>query len=244
MNARQQQILATFRDVVRFLRQHPPTAAPPAYTAALSDLRAATRELAAAAAEQRVAIRLRKQETARLRSLHQRLRTQQLQPIARVARALDGAINIPPGIGQLLAAPKKRVRTAFLVIVARTVAEAAAPYVDSLEYNGISRGLLDELKATADTLEATVDSRGGLGGRRAAATAAVRDQIARGRRAVQLLDAHVRPQYSADPVLLHAWSAAKRTHALRGGSSKGRGVRRGSTIPLSSARATSAATDA
>jgi Xaa-Pro aminopeptidase len=90
------------------------------------------------------------------------------------------------------------------------VAEAAQKASDVFVKHGLLQDFIEQLKASASALEtarnATVESTR----RRLTATAALHDQVKRGRKAVRLLNAILEPRLAKDPERLAAWRSAKR----------------------------------
>ena len=97
-----------------------------------------------------------------------------------------------------------------LASAAGAMAEAAEKWKDVFVQHGLPAEFIDQLKAAALALENARTAKTESNRRRVTATAAVADQVKRGRKAVRVLDAILRPRLAKDPELLAAWRSAKR----------------------------------
>lgn len=70
--------------------------------------------------------------------------------------------------------------------------------------HGLAPDFIEQLSAAASALENARNARAESGRRKITATAAVKDQFKRGRKAVRLLNAILSPRLARDPELLAA----------------------------------------
>ena len=142
------------------------------------------------------------------------LRDRHMRPIVRVARF---AIQLDPGIEQDLRMPTSTLGVVKLLSAAKTMREKAAPYKEVFVKNGLPADFLERfVEAESAVARATVN-RGTNVGKHVGARAGLTDQLKRGRRAVDALDAIVLNAFADKPVVLAAWRVAKRVKALPGG---------------------------
>src|SRR5688572_21206588 len=90
------------------------------------------------------------------------------------------------------------------------MAEAAEKEREVFVKHGLSPDFIEKLKAGAAALDLARNAKTDSGRRRVTATAAVTEQLKRGRKAVRLLNAILQPRLAKDPELLAAWRSAKR----------------------------------
>ena len=129
-----------------------------------------------------------------------------MRPIAKTARALSPDV---PAISELQM-PKHELGSQRLVNAARAMRDAAAPHGDVFIQHGQAPDFLDELGNAAKALEDAVVARKEANRRLVGATEGVQAAVQLGRRAVQLIDAVVRPALLDNPTLLAEWKNAKR----------------------------------
>ncbi|GAC1481034.1 MAG: hypothetical protein NVS1B4_26250 [Gemmatimonadaceae bacterium] len=213
MNTKQERELETLRRAHEFLVHNPPTPAPANLAVQVKVLGDTLEKLTHSAVDQNMGRRLGKQETGRQRAIRQRLRKDQMQPVARIARAL---LPDAPGIDKALRPVSPRIRNEALIIEARAMAEAATPYRRIFVENGIPATFVEDLKASAAEIEKSLNDRRAHRGRRGWGTTGVRAEVANARQAVKLLDAIVRPFYERDPKLSTGWNDAKRVTLVSG----------------------------
>ncbi|HUF81706.1 MAG TPA: hypothetical protein VMN03_11260, partial [Burkholderiales bacterium] len=97
-----------------------------------------------------------------------------------------------------------------LIAAAGAMAEAAEKEKTMFVRHGLAENFVDALEAAAKALDEARQAQRDSGRRRVGATAAVQDQVRRGRKAVRLLDAILKPRLARDAQLLAAWRSAKR----------------------------------
>jgi hypothetical protein len=144
-------------------------------------------------------------ETSKQRSLRVALRTQYLRPIARVAAA---RLSDVPEFASLRM-PKGNIVGADLVDAARSMANAATPYVDTFTAAGLKPDFLDALRATAQQLETSLGGRTDHVLKRRGSTIALGSEARNGRKALNLLDAAIQQQVPGNEQLLAEWASVK-----------------------------------
>jgi hypothetical protein len=128
-----------------------------------------------------------------------------MQPISRIAREVFGIT----GMDRAFVMPKGTNASQTLLAAAGAMAQAAEKHKDVFIKHGLSQQFVEQLRAAAQALSDARTARTESARRRVTATAAVKDQVKRGRKAVRLLNAILQPRLSNDPELLAAWKSAK-----------------------------------
>jgi hypothetical protein len=162
------------------------------------------------AVAQDVTVRRAQEDTRRKAVLAAELRTLHVRPITQIARAL---LRDVPGIEQALKLPKPAAPTSAVVHAAEAMAQAAKPHERVFVRHGLPADFLTRLRAAADAVAGTVASRSELQGQRVGATAGVREEMQRGRTAVQVLDAVLGVLLADQPRRLVEWRKLKRVVA-------------------------------
>ena len=155
-------------------------------------------------------------ETERQGTLRRRLREQYLLPIARIAKATLGG---SPGIDKATRMPSPKLRTTALLAEAEAFREAAAPYEETFVRQGLAADFLAQLDAAIGDLRGAQQRQEKMHDRSVGAKAGLKNEIARGRQAVQMLDAIVKARFAGNTEVLERWQSAKRVKGVSGGSS-------------------------
>jgi Xaa-Pro aminopeptidase len=113
---------------------------------------------------------------------------------------MDRAFRLPP---------TKAVNQTLLA-AAGAMTQAAQKEKDVFVKHGLPQDFIEQLKTCATALETAQNAKVESHRRRVTATAALRDQVKRGRKAVRLLNAILEPRLAKDPERLAAWRSAKR----------------------------------
>lgn len=156
--------------------------------------------------------------TRRKEALRAALRVGHMLPIAQIARTLR---REEPGMDQLMKVPKTLADSRTLIAAAGAMANAAEPRTALLTAHGLTDDFGAQLRAAAAALQSAIDEGARAGGQHTGATAGIRQELARGRRAVTVLDAVVRRTWHADARMLAAWRTAKRIEKPSGGATTG-----------------------
>lgn len=206
MNYDQKQHLETFRGVQAFLDSNAAAIPAAALTTQRSKLDAAVEQLSSQAAQQDTNRIEHGGSVATIDSLRAILLEQHMRPISKTAGALSPDV---PAISELRM-PRHKLGSQRLVNAARAMRDAAAPHADVFTQHGQAPDFLDRLGSAAQALETAVVARNEATRRRVGATQGVQAEVKLGRRAVQLIDAVVRPTLLGNPTLLAEWKNAKR----------------------------------
>ncbi len=134
------------------------------------------------------------------------LRGNFMRPVARTAKSIfpdDAALR------RSLALPKERGYE-HLIAAAGAMAGRAEEHKDRFVEAGFSDDFVERLRKAASDLRAALDAKGTHFGKRSAATAGMRQELARGRDLVRVLDDMVRPALQATPIRLAEWRTLSR----------------------------------
>ena len=198
--------LGSFQRVEEFLTQHPWSDAPATLGLQATELHEIVASLLGDSVDQEAGSRFVSAHTESKRKLRRTLYTDHMLPLSRVAREVFGAT----GMDRAFRMPKSSVANQKLLAAAGAMVEAASKEIDVFVKHGLSQDFVEQLTASATALASVQLAKTESGRRRTTATAAVNDQVKRGRKAVRLLDAILQPRLAKDPELLAAWRGAKR----------------------------------
>jgi hypothetical protein len=215
MQAAQRQRIQSYRRVLDFLAMNAPPQPPANYAVQKQVLETVVEHLSDFTSEQVTGARLSKADSRRLAGLRRTLREHHLQPIARIARAL-----LPDAIGieKALKMPTRGMSSVQLADEADGVRGAIEPYTQVFLENGEPADFMEQLALAAKTLREAVMGKARNIGRHVGAKAGLEQELKRGRRAVDLLDAIVTRAFRGNGVVLAKWRAAKRVQDQRGPS--------------------------
>ncbi len=197
---RTEAFIAVHADVVGSLRD----------TEAGVQLHDANAQLAAHVVEQSAADRDRAGHGNRHRQLVVALREQHMKPIVTFARA---SLRGVPGFKALSRLPVHLSGQA-LVNTARGMATAAAPYEADFTRAQLAPDTVDQLVQATNALESALSARKDAERRRIGATAGIKEQVARARSAVAMLDPIVMQKLRGNAQLLAEWRSAKRARSM------------------------------
>lgn len=182
--------------------------------------------------------------TATLRRLLRELKLEYMRPIARTSRLLF------PNDAALLTAlrsPGRERRPEALVAAAQAMANTAEKQKERFQAAGFPADFSERLRAAAAKVIEAVDQRAGDIARRAAASAAARVEVARGRALMGMLDAMIAPRFEGDPERAAEWRSLMRQGrsrpageleaVLTPGDAAGSGAAEASTADAQSLRA-------
>jgi hypothetical protein len=198
--------LSSFQRVQEFLAQLPVAEAPATLGAQATELDDVIARLSSNSVDQEAGRRFVRVHSESQRKLSRVLYADHMQPISRVAREVFGA----SGMDRAFQLPAKTTANQTLLAAAGAMAEAAEKEKDVFVKHGLPQDFIERLKACAAALDTARNAKVESGRRRVTATAAVSDQLKRGRKAVRLLNAILQPRLAKDPELLAAWRSAKR----------------------------------
>jgi hypothetical protein len=212
MEAKQKQLIESYRRVQAFLTRNP-APAPATYAEPKEVLDAVVAELTGHSSAQAVGRRLSQAEFVRQNTLMTTLRNKHLKPIVAIARAtmtglpgIDKALRMPPTCGVIR-----------LVAEATAIAEAATKYEPAFVKNGRAATFLEDLKTAIQALDESTVGRAANVGKLVGARAGILQELRRGRDAVGMLDTIVRVAFEGNGPVLREWAVARRVKALPSG---------------------------
>jgi hypothetical protein len=216
MDERQKERVNTFDRVRAFAGEHP-VEGTPNYGSAVATLDDVVPRIRAYAGVAMAGRQLRQVESRRQAEMIARIRTQHLRAIVVIARTQlepDAEKRLPAAFRM----PAVGIRATRMLQVCDAVLEAAKPFEAQFVANGLAPDFLAQLQAARDELAEALHTRSRLIGTHVGARKGLQVQFARGRVAVDRLDAVVRARFASDPTVLAKWRSAKRVHRLRGPS--------------------------
>jgi len=203
----QNAVLAALKRVQAFLDEYA------AVLAALVDLTAARKRLDDVVAsfsdhayQQDAGNRGAKGETAKQRQLRLSLRSQQMDPIALIARK---NLRSTPEFAALQM-PKSSVVGEGFIASARAMADAATVHKDTFVEHGLPATFLDDFKAAITKLDSSITDREASFNRRLAATKGLDTKEKQGRLVLNVLDSLVEPALANNDALLRGWEGARK----------------------------------
>lgn len=197
--------LSSFQRVQEFLAQQPRANVPDGLGAQKAELDEVIAQLLSTSVDQDAGVRFARAHTESERKLREVLYKEHMQPISRVAREVFGVT----GMDRAFLMPRGRTNQP-LIAAAGAMARAAEREKDVLLHHGLAPDFIERLTAAAAALDAARNAKVESSRRRTTATATVKAQLKRGRKAVRLLDAVLTPRLAGNPQLLAAWESATR----------------------------------
>jgi hypothetical protein len=155
-------------------------------------------------------------ETEKQRQLRLALRSQQMAPIAELARR---NLQTVPEFKALKMPPRSAKGEAFLGS-AKAMADAAAKYKDALVELGLPANALDRFQALLTTFASSIGDRDQHRTQRMGATKGLVSLEQQGRSVLKVLDALVRQAIGGDATLLGTWDGARKVYYTAGGAGK------------------------
>lgn len=202
----QNAVLAALKRVQLFLDDNA------AVLAAIVDLAAARKRLDAVIAsfsshayDQEANDRGAKGETAKQRKLRVQVRSQQMQPIALIARK---NLRTTPQFAALQM-PKSTVTGEAFIASGNAMADAATIHKDTFIEHGLPPTFLDDFKAAITNLNSSITDREQNYNRRLAATKGLDEKEKQGRLVLSVLDSLVEPALAGNDALLRGWQGAR-----------------------------------
>jgi hypothetical protein len=234
MNKDQRAALRRFRRVQDFLTQHP-------QLASVTDLGKQTQvlddvlvRLGVMGQEQDANRRIERAETVRQRALRATLRNNHMFRICKVARLLRGTT----GMDRALVMPIPRADNDALLDAARGMAQAATKQAATFVAQGLPEDFIEQLRTATSALAGALGDRVESHRRGIVARQSIDQQVQRGTKSVQMLDALVTPLLEGDADLLAAWKTVKRPIEPGGVQSNAGSVHVGATPEVSSVAGT------
>ena len=218
MERRNQLRLDALERVRSFLEVNAAKVGPLLATEAGRDLNAAIEAVTARSIEQGAAQRELDGAHNEARRMEQDLKKYLLTPLAKFARA---KLADNPKFKELHSVPYN-LQGRRLAAAARAMASAARPHAKALAAAQWSDDGAQSVEVAAAALDRVLDSCEAARSRRVIATAAIPDRLARGRDAVDMLDAVLTKRLAGKPDLVAAWRITKRVaHAPVASASRG-----------------------
>ncbi len=201
--------LSSFQRVQEFLTQNTLADAPAGMGAQAAELGDVIARLTSESVGQEAGSRFVRVHAESQRTLREALLKEHMQPVSRVAREVFGAT----GMDKAFHMPRLVKANQPVLAAAGAMAEAAEKSKEVFLTHGLGPDFIEQLKSAAQALDTARNARAESARRRVTATAAVQDQLKRGRRAVRLLLAILAPRLAKDPELNAAWESAKRARS-------------------------------
>ncbi|HEY2853004.1 MAG TPA: hypothetical protein VGJ18_09180 [Gemmatimonadaceae bacterium] len=145
-------------------------------------------------------------ETAIQRELRLKLRKEQMEPVALIARR--NLRTVPDFTALKL--PKPKVLGQAFLASARGMAAAATIHKDTLIAHGLPATFLDDFTTAITNLEGSLTTREQKRSQHIHATKALSTEESNGRTVLSVLDALVKQAVGKDEALLAAWKSARR----------------------------------
>lgn len=213
MQARQKQVIESYQRVQDFLAANSlPGGA--SYGTPKELLDEVVARLTDHSTDQVAGGRLGRAETQRQKVLRTALRELHLRPIAKIAKA---TLAQAPGIDKALMAPAPQLSTTKLIAEANAIRTAVSDYEPTFVKHGRPAGFLQRLDAAIETLRQSFLGKGRNVGRKVGAKEGMKQEIQRGRDAVEMLDAMVTTAFVGQREVIARWKLAKRVQGIPGG---------------------------
>jgi len=230
MKDRQIAVLDALQRAQRFLEENAALLTGADLTAARQRLNLVMTSFTTHAFDQDVGTRGAKGETAKQRQLRMKLRRDQMEPIALIARR---NLRTVPEF-HALQMPKPSVRGQAFIASANGMADAATIHHDTLVAHGLPTGFLDDFKASVTKLETSLSDREQNRSRSIGATKGLGLEETNGRTVLSVLDALLQQALVNNESLLRKWEGA-RLIRRRTGSANASAAASGSASPAPSA---------
>jgi hypothetical protein len=217
MRKRQNAVLEALLRALQFLIENAALLTGVDFSAARQRLDAVIASFTTHAFDQDVGVRGAKGETAKQRQLRVKLRQQQMEPIALIARR--NLRDVPEFAA--LQMPKPSVKGQAFLASASGMADAATIHHETLVAHGLPATFLDDFKAGVAKLASSLTNRDNSRSRRVGATKGLAVEEKNGRVVLSILDALVEQAVGSNQSLLRAWQAARLIHrgtGVTGGS--------------------------
>src|SRR5947207_337583 len=187
-----------------------PAPAPAAYAEQQQVLDDVVAQLTGHSTSQASGGHLSQAEIKKQESLIRALRVDHLRPIVTIAKA---NVEDHPGIEKALRMPAGGLSVTRLLTEANAIHDAAMLYPPVFVKNGRPENFLDQLGAAIEAVRNSTVSKGTLVGRKAGAKMGIAQELRRGRKALNVLDAIVRSAFAGNDVVLREWEVAKKLRA-------------------------------
>jgi len=210
----QEAIIAALLGAKRFVAENATQLTSVDFTAASKRLDDVIASLSTHAVGQDANNRSAKGETEKQRQLRVTLRTEQMKPIAEIARV---DLRTVPEFKALQMPPRSFKGAAFLAS-ATAMADAAAIHKDALLERGLPSDFLDRFQASLATLAASRSNRAKNRTERMGATKGLAVEVTKGRSVLKVLDALMQRALRGNEPLLATWQGARTIRRRPGGA--------------------------
>lgn len=217
MNAAQARVLDSFVRVRTFIAGFVATG-PVDHSRAFAALDEALEGVLAAASAQEAAPAMRRGEGVRQAEMLQRLKNDFMRPIVTIVRA-QTAPGTDPALQTIFRLPAAKLGVSSMLIACDAMIAHASDHADLFIAEGMPPDFLEQFRRARDEVHRLRQVRTALRGEALTAGLDLRQQLRKGRLAVNRLDAIVRSTYDRDDAVLTAWRVAKRVHRRGGGRS-------------------------
>ena len=146
-----------------------------------------------------------KGETEKQHRLRLKLRTEQMQPIADVARR---NLRTTPEF-KALQMPRRSAKGGAFFASAQAMLNAASIHKDALLERGLPADFLEEFQKLLTKLQTSMSDRDKSRDQRRGATQGLAFEEQEGRNVLRVLDASIRRALSGNPALLETWESAR-----------------------------------
>src|SRR5690349_5691245 len=216
MRVTQNALFDTLQRAEPFLDENAEHLAGVDFTAARKRLSEVLTSFSTHALDQDIGDRGAKGETAKQRQLRGKLRVEQMQPIATIARR--NLRSVPEF--RALQMPKQSVRGQAFNVSARGMADAATIHKDALVAHGLPSTFLDDLKAGVGKLETSMSEREKSRAQRVGATKGLAVEEKNGLTVLSVIDALVKKAVGEDnDALLRKWQSIRLVRSRTGPTS-------------------------
>jgi hypothetical protein len=216
MLSRQDAILGAARSARRFATANEAALTSVDLTAALKRLDEVITSFTTHAYDQDSHNRSAKGETEKQRQLRLKLRSEQMAPIAEIARQNFSTV---PEFKALQMPPRSAKGQAFLVS-AQAMIDAASKYNDALLERGLPADSLEQFQALLTTFATSVGDRKQKRDQRMGATKGLAFEEKEARSVLKMFDGLVRRALDGNAALLGQWNAARTIYYRTGGATK------------------------
>ena len=211
MKSREEAVLETLQAMQRFLDDNTALLGAVNSSGARKTLDDIATQLATHAVDQVGGHRTSQAETAKQRQLRLALRSDQMRPIAEIARQ---KLREQPEFTKL-SLPPIQFKGARLIVAARDMANAAEKYTDVFTQAGLATDFVAQFRAATDQLAQSLGERQASQGQRAGATTGLQAQTTQARKAIRVIDSLVRPKLGTNEQLLREWGVASHIRRVR-----------------------------
>ena len=239
MDAKQKRAIEMFARVDSYITGHPAPVGT-SFDPAAQNLSDVVARLGGGAAGQSQGKRQTQATGRKLEAQVRSLRGNHLRPIVTIAKA---NVEGHPGIERAVRLPPNSLSVTKLLAEAQAIHDAAALYPPVFVDNGRPADFLEQLQGAIDAIRTSTLDRGRNLGLQVGSRAGIDQQIRRGRRVLNVLDALVRSAFGNDDRAMAEWALARRLSGVPAPKASSATPPATATPAASQASATSAGSD-